>query len=1464
MYHYTFYCLYISKDSYFLCDSITPCFLFKTVLIFSVQSNFVRQNTPHPRDLKARAEKLFGKGSKGVDGHVLHHTELQRGQFRPQRASPPPSQQEIVEVPQSVVEVMSPEEQPQEPSNVATQSSVNNTMVINSTPASEPTASVAPSDVGVNIELSPEEQMVDGERHVGFDLEDGEGEGVEECEEENPPERHSRLHRRDTPHHLKNKRINQATRTADLQKVASIIAQTKSTGSTEATSGSAQDTEAKRNVEEVSDAGPTVVIEEKKMEVDVERTSGGLGLSIAGGIGSTPYKGVDEGIFISRVSEGGPAYLAGLRVGDKLLFVNGMNVERVDHYEAVSIMREAGSRLRMVIVREVTKLVPEKVNSNQDPIANHVAPMVEKCSLTQEVAPIPNHVGPAVNGEPTQPIVNGEGESVDELEVLHETIYTTLMRDHNGLGFSIAGGRGAAPFKDGSDAIFISRVTEGGAAAKDGKLCVGDRVISINGVDMECARHDQAVSMLTGLERFVRLVIRRDTLVPKGQGSGVSKSSPLVFGTPRPYTGLYSAGSYMANRPSYTGYRRAEPGNRMSNSNVQEANHTPVSSSIATAGTTSTTQVVPGANTTTTTSTMTTSSTTTTTSSTSGSTAADFAAPAPTQVPIHRPLTNEDFQSLIPHHFLEGRPKEDGNPSVHVSINLPQKDEPMAMGSSEACPDREGRVTETITKSTLTEMVVTRITDNKLAPMPLVVEEVTMVKDGGPLGLSIIGGSDHFCVPFGASPDDPGVYISKINAGGAAHKTGKLRMGDRIMAVNGKDLTGATHQEAVLALLNAPNEITLSIRHDPQPSGLMILSASQELTVHEVVIKKLPGEKLGMNIKGGVQGSPGNPLDKSDEGVFISKINSAGAAYRDGRLSVGQRVLEVNDHSLLGATHEEAVNTMRGAGSTIRLLVCDGYDLQQVLKLKGEGRLGQDVRSTSHSMSSLDREETDVKSKQECCPSDVPDGVADAEAATHEEVFLGGDSVPPEEEQHQDLPHTTPAPPSYTHREKSTSEIVMDVVRAADQLTSRPSTLNSAVVPATPVDKKSTDLKTTTVVLAKHTLAPQTSTPISGGHASINGGELSDLSNPVSPVPPTSLPSMSSSSSSSSASSPDPCRIPPPTYDPVDHPSSDEVLGLEQPRVNKGFRKVQGEISQPVESPHQMSLKDKMKFFEQEMIKPSKPKEAKKFSFLSADEVAKMKEDEDRRVAGMTAEELANFSKVEDMEDIVDEMAHDFGVAFDHHQYNDHDITVGLQQVEKEEEEDDPIRVDSRRNLVRTAKAERRAQARGENVDNHSNEELSPADRRRAEAEKRAAWRQARLKSLENDALQAQYVIEKMSEMTDTRGESMCTNEKSNDNSLNNNPVFDQENNVPATGGPEQGHQDGHRRRWSKLYVVRSPGSEACTINEKDHIISETVKHRTVVPVVDPSTGLLTVSTNEVVERVIEREVIQRCLMECC
>lgn len=54
----------------------------------------------------------------------------------------------------------------------------------------------------------------------------------------------------------------------------------------------------------------------------------------------------------------------------------------------------------------------------------------------------------------------------------------------------------------------------------------------------------------------------------------------------------------------------------------------------------------------------------------------------------------------------------------------------------------------------------------------------------------------------------------------------------------------------------------------------------------EILLTKAEGERLGMHIKGGLNGQRGNPSDPSDEGVFVSKINSVGAARRDGRLKV--------------------------------------------------------------------------------------------------------------------------------------------------------------------------------------------------------------------------------------------------------------------------------------------------------------------------------------------------------------------------------------------------------------------------------------------------------------------------------------------------------------------------------------------------------------------------------------------------
>jgi len=71
------------------------------------------------------------------------------------------------------------------------------------------------------------------------------------------------------------------------------------------------------------------------------------------------------------------------------------------------------------------------------------------------------------------------------------------------------------------------------------------------------------------------------------------------------------------------------------------------------------------------------------------------------------------------------------------------------------------------------------------------------------------------------------------------------------------------------------------------------------------------------------------------------------------------RLLEVNDVSLLGVTHQEAVNCLRTAGQQIHMIVCKGYDKSEVERLVNEGKLRRESRSISQSVSSLDRDDDD-------------------------------------------------------------------------------------------------------------------------------------------------------------------------------------------------------------------------------------------------------------------------------------------------------------------------------------------------------------------------------------------------------------------------------------------------------------------------------------------------------------------------
>lgn len=86
-------------------------------------------------------------------------------------------------------------------------------------------------------------------------------------------------------------------------------------------------------------------------------------------------------------------------------------------------------------------------------------------------------------------------------------------------------------------------------------------------------------------------------------------------------------------------------------------------------------------------------------------------------------------------------------------------------------------------------------------PVTAVVQRIEIQKlqqgDNLILGFSIGGGIDQDPGqnPFSEDKSDKGIYVTRITPGGPAHEAG-LRMGDKIMQVNGWDMTMVTHDQA--------------------------------------------------------------------------------------------------------------------------------------------------------------------------------------------------------------------------------------------------------------------------------------------------------------------------------------------------------------------------------------------------------------------------------------------------------------------------------------------------------------------------------------------------------------------------------------------------------------------------------------------------------------------------------------------
>uniref|UniRef100_A0A8D2L071 Discs large MAGUK scaffold protein 3 n=1 Tax=Varanus komodoensis TaxID=61221 RepID=A0A8D2L071_VARKO len=180
-------------------------------------------------------------------------------------------------------------------------------------------------------------------------------------------------------------------------------------------------------------------------------------------------------------------------------------------------------------------------------------------------------------------------------------------------------------------------------------------------------------------------------------------------------------------------------------------------------------------------------------------------------------------------------------------------------------------------------------------------EEIVLERGNSGLGFSIAGGIDNPHIP-----DDPGIFITKIIPGGAAAMDGRLGVNDCVLRVNEVDVSEVVHSKAVEALKEAGPVVRLLVRRRQPPPE----------TITEVNLMKGP-KGLGFSIAGGI----GNQHIPGDNSIYITKIIEGGAAQKDGRLQIGDRLLAVNNTNLQDVRHEEAVAALKNTSDMVYLKV---------------------------------------------------------------------------------------------------------------------------------------------------------------------------------------------------------------------------------------------------------------------------------------------------------------------------------------------------------------------------------------------------------------------------------------------------------------------------------------------------------------------------------------------------------------
>ncbi|XP_014809431.1 PREDICTED: multiple PDZ domain protein isoform X2 [Calidris pugnax] len=606
--------------------------------------------------------------------------------------------------------------------------------------------------------------------------------------------------------------------------------------------------------------------------IELEKGRTGLGLSLAGNKDRSRMS-----VFIVGIDPNGAAGKDGrLHIADELLEINGQILYGRTHQNASSIIKCAPSKVKIIFIRS-------KDAVNQMAVCPSKSVEGSQCASGtlqhQEI-----DIGAA------------NSSACSDFSSCKNIQYVELPKDQGGFGIAISE-------EDTVNGVVIKSLTDHGAAAKDGRIKVGDQILAV----------DDEIVVGYPVEKFISLLKTSKTMVRLTINSAETDS---LASAPVPSSTAPAERRNMQLPTTAPSSSSPEP---------EPVKNTSRSSTPATlASDPATCPIIPGCE--------------TTIDISKGRTGLGLSIVGGADTLLGAIIIHEVYE--------EGAASKDGRLWAGDQIL-----EVNGIDLRNATHDEAINVLrQTPQKVRLT--VYRDEAQYKEEDMYDVLNIELQKKPGKGLGLSIVG-----------KRNDTGVFVSDIVKGGIADTDGRLMQGDQILTVNGEDVRNA-NQEAVAALLKCSlgtvrlevgrikagpfhserrtsqssqvsegsaslSSFSVPVSGSSAPevfeSGLKKNTTTSEIQgLRTVEIKKGPADSLGVSIAGGV----GSPL--GDVPIFIAMMHPNGLAAQTQKLRVGDRIVSICGTSTEGMTHSQAVSLLKNASGTIELQVVAGGEVSVI------------------------------------------------------------------------------------------------------------------------------------------------------------------------------------------------------------------------------------------------------------------------------------------------------------------------------------------------------------------------------------------------------------------------------------------------------------------------------------------------------------------------------------------------------